>query len=296
MNSEERYTTALHDLAVEIGVNPADLIQRQELIVDETPIAFSFANDALGGSVLSACRVGPLPPTPPPQLMRLLLQGNTLGEPTRGATVGLQHSGEYLILARRDALDTPATRLSRACNNLAHMASAWTNTITRGLDLAQLDNGPKNLSRQESVMSRYQQLLANYARGVGLEPLDAFMTSQEIVIGGVTVGLMLDGDENGGDVVFFSNLGRPAPDAGGEKLHVLMLQANALWAGTGGCTLGLQPDTGAVLLSGRAPLALCDAAALASALDAFADVAVLWRNVVTGKTRAELPALAPIAA
>jgi hypothetical protein len=295
MNPEERYKVALHDLAVEIGVDTAELIERQELIVDGTSIAFSLANDALGGSVVSACRVGPLPPNPSAKLMRLILQANTLGDPTLGATFGLQHSGEYLVLARRDALDTPAARLSRACNNLASMASLWTNALSRGLDLAQPD-GPQNSSTQEPIMSRYQQLLENYARGVGLEPIDAFLTSQEIVIGGVTVGLTLEGDPNRGDVVFFSNLGQPAAKTDRNKLNILMLQANALWAGTGGCTLGLQADTGAVLLSGRAPLALCDATALASALDAFADVAALWRNVVSGQTRPEIPALAPTAA
>jgi hypothetical protein len=296
MNSEEHYTAALHDLAVEIGVDAAEFIERQELIVDGASISFSLAKDTLGGSVISACRVGPLPANPSPELLRFILQANTLGEPTSGATFGMQHAGEYLVLARHDALDTPAARLSRACNKLASMAAVWTTAITRGLDLAQPNNNSQNLSRQESVMSRYQQLLENYARGVGLEPVDAFLASQEIVIGGVTVGLTLDGDENNGDVVFFSNLGQPAPDAAGTNLNVMMLQANALWAGTGGCTLGLQPDTGAVLLSGRAPLALCDAAALASALDAFADLAVLWRNVVSGKTRPELPALAATAA
>ena len=71
MNSEERYTAALHDLAIEIGVDAAELIERQELIVDGTSIAFSLANDALGGSIVSACRVGPLPPIPSPELMRL---------------------------------------------------------------------------------------------------------------------------------------------------------------------------------------------------------------------------------
>lgn len=296
MNSEERYTAALHDFAVEIGVDAGEFIERQELIVDGTSIAFSLAKDTLGGSIVSACRVGPLPADPGPELLRFILQANTLGEPTAGATFGMQHAGEYLVLARHDALDTPTAQLSKTCNKLATMASLWTNTITQGLNLAQSDNNPQNLSRQESVMSRYQKLLENYARGVGLEPVDAFLASQEIVIGGVTVGLTLEGDENSGDVVFFSNLGQPASEVDKADLHLMMLQANALWAGTGGCTLGLQPDTGAVLLAGRAPLTVCDAAALASALDAFADVAVLWRNVVAGRIRPELPALTANAA
>ena len=113
-----------------------------------------------------------------------------------------------------------------------------------------------------------------------------------MVIADIVVGLSAEGDADAGDIAFFATLGRPAPQVARDQLLQLMLEANALWVGTGGCTLGLQPGTGAVLLCARAPLALCDARALAAALDAFADVALLWRDVVQGRVTPELPQLA----
>ena len=141
-------------------------------------------------------------------------------------------------------------------------------------------------------MSRYQTLLEDYARLAGLSPVEDLVTHQELVIADIVVGLSAEGDADAGDIAFFATLGRPAPQVARDQLLQLMLEANALWVGTGGCTLGLQPGTGAVLLCARAPLALCDARALAAALDAFADVALLWRDVVQGRVRPELPQLA----
>lgn len=138
-------------------------------------------------------------------------------------------------------------------------------------------------------MSRYQTLLEDYARLAGLAPVEDFLASQELVIADLVVGLALEGDADRGDIAFFASLGRPAPQVAREQLLQLMLEANALWVGTGGCTLGLQAGSGAVLLCARAPLALCDAPALAAALDAFADVGLLWREVVQGRVSPELP-------
>ncbi|CAB3662194.1 MAG: type III secretion system chaperone [Achromobacter pulmonis] len=138
-------------------------------------------------------------------------------------------------------------------------------------------------------MSRYQTLLADYARLAGLAPAEDFLASQELVIADLVIGLTVEGDADRGDIAFFTSLGRPAPQVAREPLLQLMLEANALWVGTGGCTLGLQAGTGAVLLCARAPLALCDAPALAAALDAFADVGLLWREVVQGRVTPELP-------
>lgn len=141
-------------------------------------------------------------------------------------------------------------------------------------------------------MSRYETLLEDYARLAGLSPVEDFLANQELVIADIVVGLSVEGDADAGDIAFFATLGRPAPQVPRDRLLQLMLEANALWVGTGGCTLGLQAGTGGVVLCARAPLALCDAPALAAALDAFADVGLLWRDVVQGRVTPELPQLA----
>ena len=146
---------------------------------------------------------------------------------------------------------------------------------------------PIPLPPSEIAMSRYEHLLRNYAAILGVEPVHLLLATQEIVIQGITVSLMLDGDENIGDVVFCTNLGVPARS---ESLHVVMLQANALWAGTGGCTLGLQHGTGSVLLAGRTPLPLCHAKGFADMIGAFVDIALRWKPLIGGTTAVELAA------
>ncbi|MCD2514224.1 type III secretion system chaperone [Comamonas endophytica] len=141
-------------------------------------------------------------------------------------------------------------------------------------------------------MTRYQQLLENYARLIGIEPAADLLETQEVQVAELAVGFTVEGDEEDGSVVLFTSLGLPAPQVPRERLMQFMLEANAFWAGTGGCTLGLQGHTGAVLVCARAPLALCDAPAFAAVVDAFAEVALLWREVVQGRQELDITALA----
>jgi len=138
-------------------------------------------------------------------------------------------------------------------------------------------------------MSRYEHLLRNYAALLGLEPVQQLLTTQELVVSGITVSLMLDGDKDIGDVVFCTNLGIPTTEMTPERLYSLLLQANGLWAGTNGYTLGLQHGTNAVLLAGRAPLPLCHAKGFADSIGAFVDTALPWRAVIKGQTLNTLP-------
>lgn len=140
-------------------------------------------------------------------------------------------------------------------------------------------------------MTRYQDLLENYARLVGIEPVADLLETQEVEVAGITVGFTVEGDEDDGSIVLFTSLGLPTPQMPRERLMQLMLEANAFWAGTGGCTLGLQTHTGAVLVCVRAPLALCDAPAFAAVVEAFAEVALLWREIVQGRQEVDLATL-----
>lgn len=141
-------------------------------------------------------------------------------------------------------------------------------------------------------MTRYQQLLKDYAALAGLDSATDFLLSQELRIAGLWIGVNAEGDEEGGSVVIFTSLGQLEGTAQSERVMRLMLEANALWAGTGGCTLGVQSGTGAVILCIRAPLAVCNAGTLARMIDAFADIALLWREIVVGHHPAQLTDMA----
>lgn len=141
-------------------------------------------------------------------------------------------------------------------------------------------------------MTRYQHLLENYARLMEIEPASELTAVQEVQVADLSIGFNVEGDEENGSIMLFTSLGLPAPDVPRERLMQLMLEANAFWVGTGGCTLGLQAHTGAVLVCARAPLALCDAPALAVVVEAFAEVALLWREIVQGREAANMATLA----
>lgn len=136
-------------------------------------------------------------------------------------------------------------------------------------------------------MTRYTGLLKEYASLANL-PAEEFLANQELVIADIAIGLASEGDPDSGDLIAFSTLGRPAADVEREKLMQLMLEANALWVGTGGCTLGLQSGTGAVLLCARLSLPATTPSSLSSALQAFADVALVWKEVVQGRVSPQL--------
>lgn len=124
----------------------------------------------------------------------------------------------------------------------------------------------------------YEEILSALAEQVGLDTLE-LLSTQELVVDGQPIGLQLEGDERSGDLIFFAGLGTPAPEQLQRVMRTL-LEANHFWVGTGGCTLGLQPGTGAVTLCGRIRLDELGGKTLAALLDGFADTASFWRNLI----------------
>lgn len=128
------------------------------------------------------------------------------------------------------------------------------------------------------MIQSYNELIEAFARHVGMDA-DALAATQEIVIEGLKVGLLYDGDDSMGDIVYFTQLGAP-PAQRVASVYKTMLEANNLWVGTGGSTLGIQPDTGCVVLCGRLDVVGVTAEGLALLLDAFSDTALYWQKVV----------------
>ncbi|WP_298208938.1 type III secretion system chaperone [Acidovorax sp.] len=126
----------------------------------------------------------------------------------------------------------------------------------------------------------YENILREFADHVGLDA-NELLGTEEVLIDGLAVGLQLDGDAVDGDLLFFAALGTPSGEHLGRIARTL-LEANNLWVGTGGATLGVQQATGAVTLSGRMPLSALSGDALAMLLDGFVDTASFWKGFVEG--------------
>lgn len=126
------------------------------------------------------------------------------------------------------------------------------------------------------MFTKYEELIRGLALLFGLEP-EELLKVEEIAVHGLSIGLQFEGDADAGDVVFYAPLGEPAPEHA-SALYPQLLQANHLWAGTGGATLSVHPASGEVILMGRLPLERLQAEHFVQVLDVFTDAAVYWRD------------------
>lgn len=135
------------------------------------------------------------------------------------------------------------------------------------------------------MVTRYEQILLDFAKYIKLPSPETLLDTEELLIGPRTIGFSFEphliDDPASGDMLIFSVLG--APPAGKEgAIHQLMLEANNLWCGTGGATLGLRHETGAAILALRLPLERLHASLLADTLKTFIDTAGFWAAVING--------------
>ena len=80
-------------------------------------------------------------------------------------------------------------------------------------------------------------------------------------------------------VVLLGEIGEPPPE-GLERLLTAMLDANHLFAGTGGGTLSRDPESGKFHLCRWESLALADGESFAAVVEKFVNVLETWRKLV----------------
>ena len=133
----------------------------------------------------------------------------------------------------------------------------------------------------------FRKLLEDFADRIGLSG-DDLVAMGEVVVDMTTVSLVHqpcgdhDRDGNGGDVVLFAVLAVP-PIGDQLDLYQAALEANMLWTGTRGATLGLQAGSGAFTVCRREPLPGLTDAALVELVGNFADTAECWNDFVRAR-------------
>jgi hypothetical protein len=135
----------------------------------------------------------------------------------------------------------------------------------------------------------YQHLLTTLAQEIGLDTV-SLLATEEIVIDELAIGLQLQGVGEREEVVLCSLLAAPKMDRWDEVARALM-QANHLWTGIPGATLGMLPDDDTVSLNVRRPLRELDAEKLAVLLAKTADLGLAWQDfIVSGHASPGIPA------
>ncbi|MFA5487794.1 MAG: type III secretion system chaperone [Candidimonas sp.] len=129
------YSSVVKELARHMGLAQIDLQKTPELEIDGVAVALSGGSDAQGAWMQGAALVATLGRHRfSDRLGELLLQANTLGPATQGATFGMDFNSGHIVLARRLALDTPVRRLAVEWCRLAQAASAWAAAIENGTE------------------------------------------------------------------------------------------------------------------------------------------------------------------
>lgn len=124
----------------------------------------------------------------------------------------------------------------------------------------------------------YPELLTELADCIGLDA-SSLLVQQEVHIDALSIFLQQSGEPEAPDVLLCSVLGRPSDQQFAQVVRTLM-QANHLWGGTGGGTLGLSPAGDAVTWCLRLALRDLDGATLASLMAGFAELGQAWAQYI----------------
>ena len=127
------------------------------------------------------------------------------------------------------------------------------------------------------MFAPYQELLSALAEEVGLEA-SALISSQEIVIDDLPISMKLEGEGEQAQLRLSCELGIPSKARWTLAIRT-MLQANHLWTGTGGATLGML-EHGMVSLSVRRLLSQLNADRLAVLLAKTAHIGLAWQDFI----------------
>ena len=130
----------------------------------------------------------------------------------------------------------------------------------------------------------FKELVEAFAAKYGIEGLDGADGVVELDVDGIRVELL--DDTRTRSIVACAEIGRPPPDANGA-FGAMVLKANFLLRATDGATLCQNPETGVYSIVRPLPLALTDAASLASSLESLVNQVENWRKALAGLKHAE---------
>ncbi len=126
-------------------------------------------------------------------------------------------------------------------------------------------------------MERFQNLLKDLGSSVGLpdlKPSDDGLCSLRF---DDRVTIDLESNDETGAMIFSSIVATLLPYQT-EKLYAELLEANLLWAGTGGATLGVDPATLSVFMCYQEKIEGMEFLRFQELLKGFSDVALFWNK------------------
>lgn len=125
--------------------------------------------------------------------------------------------------------------------------------------------------------SLYQELVTNFCQTTGFDSPQSLLDTGEVMVDDIAVSLFFEPEIAEEDLVLYSDIAL-RPHETDPLLLQRLLEANMLWVGTGGATIGMHPETGRIGLATRLPVTEPDGNWLVQALYRFSVMARQWRE------------------
>ncbi|MFI0347706.1 MAG: type III secretion system chaperone [Chthoniobacterales bacterium] len=126
-------------------------------------------------------------------------------------------------------------------------------------------------------IEHFNNLLKDLGKSVGLPDLKPGSQGLCSLRFDDRVTIDLECNEDSGALIFSSIVGTLAPHEA-ESFYPLLLEANLLWAGTGGATLGVDPATLSVFMCYQEKITGMEFLRFQELLKGFSDTALYWNQ------------------
>ena len=132
----------------------------------------------------------------------------------------------------------------------------------------------------------FNHLLKDLGKSVGLSELQASKEGLCSLRFDDRITVDMECSQGKGVLIFSSIVGALLPEQS-KDFHLQLLEANLLWSGTGGATLGVDPTTQTVFLCYQEKIEDLDFLRFQDLLKGFSNVAPFWNQHLTPATDAK---------
>ena len=130
------------------------------------------------------------------------------------------------------------------------------------------------------MSEHYTQLLRDTAVILGVDP-EGLSRVEACTVDDMQINMLYRGERPDDTVAVFVLLAPPAPLIK-ERVLETMAKANALWCGTDGCTVGLQAESGDIIIACEQPLGWLTTQRFLAMMKRVSITAALWQSVIGG--------------
>lgn len=137
------------------------------------------------------------------------------------------------------------------------------------------------------LIEQFNELLETLGKNIGLSNLKADKAGLCSLRFGNTITIDLECNEERGALIISTLIGTLNSKTDKEKVYTELLEANLLWRGTGGATLGIDSTTKTVFMCYQEPMSLLNFNRFQELLKGFSDTAIFWNKHLSEKMTQE---------